>query len=458
MKSHMSAQQARDSGVAFRHWAGNAIADVFASVAADATKPDELVARFAESHAMQAFVISVRLAVIEAAHLRAGTATRVWTVLMASEACSWQHLSNRAKQNLQNSGHSLILRPDGKHTCIRCGVVRSKWSFGFWTDSSCRPGFAQKPTKPRRLPNISMQHSHGNHLLIWHSGAPTCLLCAHSGKLTDFPDVCAPFGADSPKRCQIRLEADLKGFKSYQQEQTLRQREVTKLDRVWDNVAVAALSQEITRTEAQPSNLPDWACKVDWSHQICYAGGLIMCRGCGSLAASNNLQSLLFQPQACRGEMPTGSASRLRRFLRGKLPYNASHWPCGIHAKFKLAVWRRMKTREEKPAVVRDTGEWEESEGAVRSRLGQSTPIVELKTEVLEYVTAKLDAALTTFNESDVLELPDLAGNPLDLSVAMFDYIARRFQDYWVDRLLERSFEVELKLGELADALKPSSH
>eukprot|EP00930_Biecheleria_cincta_P058140 TRINITY_DN4398_c1_g1_i1.p1 TRINITY_DN4398_c1_g1~~TRINITY_DN4398_c1_g1_i1.p1 ORF type:complete len:2308 (-),score=303.29 TRINITY_DN4398_c1_g1_i1:73-6312(-) len=460
--SHQSMAHAREAGVPFHLWAGNAVADVLASVAARHTRLDELTARFAESHASQSFMISVRLALIEAAHLRSEQRTRTWQVLMAGEAKSWRLLTVEANRRLEASGHCLILRYDGKHACTRCGKVRGRGSFSFWTDTACSPTCNISQKTCRSLPAVTMQHGHGQHLLVWHAGAPTCVRCAFTGGLHSFPVVCTPYGADCPARNVAYMDLNSKEYKAVQATHTQQQKEITKLDRTWDAVAVAMLSFSSVAVDHPDDKLPEWAQLIDHSHQIAYAGGLVMCKLCGSLAASNNLKSLLFAAGKCRRELPTGSKSRLQRFLRGRLPYDGTHWPCGIHSKFRLIVWARsFQEGVTLPSIIRDSGDWEESEseGAIRARLGTNRVRVDPDPAISAYVDAALDDALEKFESTDATSLiaPPLDGNPEQLALAIFNFVATKFQEYWVDRLLERSFEIELQLGAWAESLQAQS-
>ena len=74
----------------------------------------------------------------------------------------------------------------------------------------------------------------------------------------------------------------------------------------------------------------------------------------------------------------------MQRFLRGRFPFASSHWPCDISAKFKLVVWKRVKKSEDdKPLLIRDMGEEDESIGAILRRLGKSTEQCEPPEETL---------------------------------------------------------------------------
>jgi hypothetical protein len=182
-----------------------------------------------------------------------------------------------------------------------------------------------------------------------------------------------------------------------------------------------------------------------------------MCKIFWSLAASNNLSSRFYATDKCRRELPPGSNSRLQRFLKGRLPYSGTHWPCGIHSKFRLVVWaRRFQEGVAIPSIVRDSGDWDESEGAIRARLGTNRVRVDPNLAVSAYVEAALDDALEKFERTDATSFsaPPLAGNPEQLALAIFAFLAAKFQEFWVDRLLERSFQVELQLGALAESLE----
>jgi len=106
--------------------------------------------------------------------------------------------------------------------------------------------------------------------------------------------------------------------------------------------------------------------------------------------------------------------------------------------------------------LVRDTGEWDESEGLIKIRLGIVKEQQKANPATLLYVSEVLDDSLTSFaaTEEVVFQVPCLAGDPTQISTAIYEYIATQLQDRWMDELLERGFDVELTLGELADSLR----
>ena len=153
------------------------------------------------------------------------------------------------------------------------------------------------------------------------------------------------YGSDAPSQAESEVTATLKEFSQAQRQQTEKQKEVARLDLLWDRVAVAWHARSIKATEPEHSEFPEWAGLVDWSHDLRYEGGLIMSFKCGSLACISSMKSLFFQQRQCRNARPPGSESRLQRFLRGRLTFASSHWPCGINTKLKLdfSVWQRPR-------------------------------------------------------------------------------------------------------------------
>ena len=71
--------------------------------------------------------------------------------------------------------------------------------------------------------------------------------------------------------------------------------------------------------------------------------------------------------------------------------------------------------------MVRDTGEWDESEGALRARLGINEDKPAVNPVVLEGVSSALDNALTEFATSSEVSFlePTLAGGPSLVSIAV---------------------------------------
>ena len=74
----------------------------------------------------------------------------------------------------------------------------------------------------------------------------------------------------------------------------------------------------------------------------------------------------------------------------------------------------------------------------------------------MNYVTTVLDDALENYDNSELttFSAPTLVGESEELALALIRYVAARFQDYWVDRLLERGLDVELCLGDLAHSIR----
>ena len=58
-----------------------------------------------------------------------------------------------------------------------------------------------------------------------------------------------------------------------------------------------------------------------------FIGGLVGCLACGGIASASAPSALLRDRRPCRGTLPAGSASRLKKFRQGFLPSHFSAWP-----------------------------------------------------------------------------------------------------------------------------------
>jgi len=72
---------------------------------------------------------------------------------------------------------------------------------------------------------------------------------------------------------------------------------------------------------------PEWLSSLGANHDLFFCKGLGFCAKCGAVGSCQKASELLRQD--CRGVLPSGSRSRLKRALKGLHPHGASHWPDG---------------------------------------------------------------------------------------------------------------------------------
>ena len=206
---------------------------------------------------------------------------------------------------------------------------------------------------------------------------------------------------------------------------------------------------------------------IDSSHSVLFAGGLVMCRRCGSLAASVTKKSLLFSADPCRGRLPEGSKYRLQTFMRGQLPYKADTWPDGQAAGARQKVWSRRRGSLTQLRysldVAEDTDSGDEA-FVMPSEVNRVKSLFALppyvpSSDALLSVACVLDSQLAVAAAQEkagqypeILRLDPVYALGLDgaeLSACVEAYLEGRFQEFWAEELAGFSYEFELQLCEL---------
>ena len=184
-----------------------------------------------------------------------------------------------------------------------------------------------------------------------------------------------------------------------------------------------------------------------------------MCSRCCFLASSLSKRSRLFSSEECRGTMPMGSRSRLDRFLRGNLPYDALCWPDGQLASARLQVWSRaggdgvvLEPFRQDLEVASGSEEEAFQLASELNRIASifAKPKFVPDVESLDAVFCSLDAAIARAWASqsaiDFSEVESLDLSKRELAECLDIFVGSRFQDFWVDELLEVSLDLELQL------------
>ena len=292
VKAHTTAEQVARGEASWDDYAGKAVADAFAKTAAALAELPSLVHEQVDSTERQAFLLCMRIALVEElldqnkSDIAEGEVQQATPLITAEEAAA------QVASMTHELTHQLVRLPSGKCRCVKCGVSlngsqASKWFAEACSGSACTPIAAPAiEVNIRRcsFTNLLSEQNRQSRINKKHSATSRALL-------------------------NRGLANYLKSCPSLQ---------------VWGSFSGV---------------LPDWVQMVSPTHiRLVHGGGFVCCLRCGALAASHNLRSGLFEgcPAASlRGwQLPEGSKGRLQRVRQGEHPEGtaASSWPDGRSA------------------------------------------------------------------------------------------------------------------------------
>ena len=118
VKAHTTAEQVASGEVSWEDYAGNAVADAFAKAAAALAELPGIVQEQVESTERQAFIICMRIALVEDILDQGRSEIAEWEIKQATPLCSPQEAAAQISERASALTHSLVRLPSGKRRCV----------------------------------------------------------------------------------------------------------------------------------------------------------------------------------------------------------------------------------------------------------------------------------------------------------------------------------------------------
>ena len=358
IKAHTTLQQVAVGEVKFRDYAGNALADACAKAAAKMAALQPIVREFAGKHFAFALCTVMRCAVIEWRAELATKANEAWEMLRASSKLSCDAWASTSIEAMSQSGHQVMIKSNGMHVCMQCGISRKPAAWRAWVKQPCQntatweQGAKYKTKSHAAVMTGKPVAINGHALVKVAQGKVVCITCSAEGPFHDVAKaVCAraagPVQAD---RFVAPFDGSFDAFRRGQQIQHKNQRAVNRSNRTRkeavETIVAASVPVLTCNLPANESDLPPWHSRVDETHDRRYVGGYIFCNRCGAVGAVALSRSALFgQCQAKSAKawiMPKGSQGRLHKLRAGKHPEKGTTrgatWPDGRSSDRVLGV------------------------------------------------------------------------------------------------------------------------
>jgi len=323
--AHTQISQVAAGEVRWEDYVGNAVADVFAKVAAERAQLPPLIKAETEKNESLAFMVCMRIATIEEIIDQQKTEIAAWEVKLAEPQMTEDQVAEEILNRAADFQHALVRLPSGRCRCTKCGVTfPPKLSEG-WLTKACGNNDAHaRAGKHERL--IEVKHCTFNDYL-------------HAQRKQNLASKTASY------------------------------RNLQRIRRGLANFLSSAIAEPCGTDDAGP--LPDWAEHIDQSHaRLIFGGGYVCCVECGALAGSHHHRSGLFTAcpvsRAQEWRLPEGSKGRLQRIKQGKHPEGkqAEAWPDGRRGslRIKMRVHRRSLTAEVLQPAAAEPDDWFDSE------------------------------------------------------------------------------------------------
>ena len=120
------------------HWFGNGVADVLATVAATRAMPPQLTCERLEINATLAFIVSMRIAVVEWLHQEAlHKPDGKWTCITGPGITSVSDHLGAMQNTYEVRGHNVYWAGQEMTRCLHCGIKKTKLQFDWWFNNPC---------------------------------------------------------------------------------------------------------------------------------------------------------------------------------------------------------------------------------------------------------------------------------------------------------------------------------
>jgi hypothetical protein len=332
IKSHQSIPEAYNSHTEFRDFALNGISDVLADLGAEFNQLPDLHLMLIEEHTSLSFMITMRIACIEADLALWRQNNKVTRFLpCVVQAVSEQQVGIAVQERLLTTGHRLRRTKQGLK-CLDCGETTrfNTTGFEFWLTITC-----MEPDPFQPLSEDSL------------------LTAEPKEKVVDFAQA-IQVRAQAIQRANLQLRRSTKRLLA----------QVTK--KLFSAIPFEkTLANEVNQFQDLAS-VPQWFFATANSHDMWTAGGALWCRRCGSVATEARQHKLL---GPCNRSCPPGSRSRVNRLNKGKPVLGWDSWPNGLPFSSRLKVFPFLRIN---PAPQSDEESCPEAESDVPSEASPS--------------------------------------------------------------------------------------
>jgi hypothetical protein len=399
VKAHLGLEGVAADRISFHDWAGNAIADSLAHVAAIRSQLPELVRDSLRRFATVAFTSLVRLSLAESAARTAFQRRTEWEIRKPCEEVPIESYLEEIRIAINRQGHKLVRTWVGQREALRCTACsreRIRKDMQFWMQEACDKGqkvnvatMAERGSSSgsakaketeagvKKLDSQSKFHFITNEHHISRAGDKyRCRLCQLDGELNWFTsNLC------SMKATQVEAQIQGSMLMGTMQQGNQANKAISKIStqnrsysrsNAKEAAELFAVNQESQKEVAgqEAGEMPSWANEME-QHDLYYGAGLVWCRACSAVATTEKTYTKL--RRHCRAReakwvLPTGSKSRLSRLLKGSHPHGAKTWPDGRNGKLTIKFRKLQEPVARKPNKRHpaESHEIDMSEGAIR--------------------------------------------------------------------------------------------
>ena len=323
------------------------MADILAGRAASLSALLDLTMLQLASNASRAFHICMRLATCEWIHKCANETLlhRQW-VLSEVASTPLKEKVQQIEDRLRWCGHNLTRLSRNRMRCSTCGITKPNNLFGFWLLQPCdnhssdaQPAVPVAQVRGSQVASLPKGLCWNGHRIVRSGQGFVCMLCKESRADLSY-GVCSIEAENSLPETIIQgsLADFLKACRERRQPRATARSETRRVD----SVALSLCSQAVPAPIVTQATCPRWMITTANKHlggELHVGGGYLVCSRCGFMCSTSS-DTRLATP--CRGFMPQGSTSKVKRLLSGKNPY-AKHqeWPDG-RAASEIVSFRRL--------------------------------------------------------------------------------------------------------------------